>query len=160
MARWALPKTAGPGARLDFTFARALGEIAQKHGDAARQALADLETAAREVKDIETKRGDADPTYRIRPDILLLEARGLKAEQDNDLAVAEKLLREAISMEDTLPIAFGPPTIDKPSRELMGEFLLRRGQQEEARAEFEKALARTPGRRLSLAALMATTSKN
>lgn len=160
MARWVLPKTAGPGARLDFTFARTLGEIAQKHSDAARQALADLETVAREVKDIETKRGDADPTYRVRPDILLLEARGLKAEQDNDLAGAEKLLREAISMEETLPIAFGPPTIDKPSRELMGEFLLRRGRQKEARAEFEKALARTPGRRLSLAALMATTSKN
>jgi tetratricopeptide (TPR) repeat protein len=147
-AGWSAPQTAGPGARFDFAFAQAMREITQ-HGDAARQSLTELEAAAREVKDIETKRSDADPSYRVRPDVLLAEARGLWAEQENDLATAEKLLRQAISLEETLPVAFGPPTIDKPSHELLGEFLLRHNRKDEARAEFEKALARTPGRRLS-----------
>ena len=46
-------------------------------------------------------------------------------------------------------MAFGPPTIDKPTHELLAEFLLRRGRKDEAHAEFEKALTSTPGRRLA-----------
>lgn len=144
-----LPKTAGAGARLDFAFARVMGEIMQGHGAAAREALTVLESVAREVTGIEMKLGDSDPTYRVRPEILLLEARGLLAEKDGDFAGGEGFLRQAVGLEDKLPIAFGPPTIDKPTHELLGEFLLRRGRKDEAHSEFEKALARTPGRRLA-----------
>jgi tetratricopeptide (TPR) repeat protein len=147
IAAWSLPATSGPGARLDFAFARAMGEIAQAHEAAARTALNQLESAGREVIDIETKRGDSDPSYRVRPQILLLEARGLFLEQQKDFVGAEKLLRHAVELEDTLPIAFGPPLIDKPTHELWAEFLLRRGRMGEAHQEFEKALALTPGRR-------------
>jgi len=149
IAGWMLPKSAGAGARLDFAFARALGEIAQGHRDAARQAVTELEAVAHEVVNIKTKSGGSDPSYRVRPDIFLLEARALLAEQEGDLAGAERLMLQAVGLEDKLPIAFGPPTIDKPSHELLGEFLLRRGRKDEAHAEFEKAVARTPGRRLT-----------
>ncbi len=149
IAGWTLPKTAGAGARLDFAFARVMTEIMQRHGAAAREALAELEAVGREVADIETKRGASDPSYRVRPEIFLLEARGLLAEQEGDLAGAERLLRQAVDLEEKLPMAFGPPTIDKPTHELLGEFLLRRGRKDEAHAEFEKALASTPGRRLA-----------
>lgn len=146
---WPLPMTAGPGALLDFAFARAMGEIEQGHVAAAREALGELEAAAREVVDIETKEGDSDRSYRVRAEVFVLEARGLLAEQEKDLAGAEKLLRQAVALEETLPIAFGPPTIDKPTHELLGEFLFGHGRADEAREEFEKALARTPGRRLA-----------
>lgn len=147
VATWQLPKTAGPGARLDFAFARVLGEIAQRHTATARQALGELEAVGREVTDIETTHADPDPSYRVLPAIFLLQARGLLAELEADPAAAEKFLVQAVGMEDILPIAFGPPLIDKPSHELLGEFLMRRGRKVEARAEFEKALARAPGRR-------------
>ena len=160
IAGWTLPKSAGPGARLDFAFARALGEIMQGHRDAARQALAELEAVGHEVADIKTKSGDPDPSYRVRPEIFLLEVRALLAEQEGDLAGAERLMLQAVGLEDKLPIAFGPPTIDKPSHELLGEFLFRRGRKDEAHAEFEKAVARTPGRRLTEQGFEATfTSK-
>jgi tetratricopeptide (TPR) repeat protein len=149
IAGLALPKTAGPGARLDFAFARVMGEIMQRHPAAARQALGELEVVGQEVADIETKRGGSDPSYRVRPEIFLLEARALLAEQEGDLAGAERLLRQAVGLEEKLPIAFGPPTIDKPTHELLGEFLLRHGRKDEAHAEFERALALTPGRRLA-----------
>src|SRR5262245_13618269 len=42
-ANWTVPKTAGPGARLDFAFARTLREIVKKNDGAARQALGELE---------------------------------------------------------------------------------------------------------------------
>jgi tetratricopeptide (TPR) repeat protein len=149
VAGWPLRRSAGPGARLDFAFARAMGEIAQGHIVAARESLGDLAAVGREVIDIETKRGDSDPTYRVRPEIMLLEARGLLAEKEKDFAGAEKYLRQAVALEETLPISFGPPTIDKPTHELLGEFLVRRDRKSEAHTEFERALARTPGRRLA-----------
>ena len=157
IAGWTLPKTAGPGARLDFAFARAMGEIMQGHRAAARQALAELEAVGREVVDIKTKSGDPDPSYRVRPEIFLFEAQALLAEQEGDFAGAERLLLQAVGLEDKLPIAFGPPTIDKPTHELLGEFLLRRGRKDEAHAEFEKAVARTPGRRLTEQGFAATS---
>ena len=153
VARWPLPEGAGADARLDFAFAGTLGAIAQGSPDAARQALAELTAAAGAVVDAETSAADPDPTSRVRPRILLLEARALLAERDGDLAGAEQRLREAVALEDPLPIAFGPPTIDKPTHELLGEFLARHDRADEARGELEKALARTPGRRLTLIAL-------
>src|SRR5205807_7358769 len=59
-------------------------------------------------------------------------------------------LRKAAAQEDALPFEFGPPEIEKPSRELLGEVLLGTGQANEARHEFELALKRTPGRSVTL----------
>ncbi len=160
IAGWTLPKTAGAGARLDFAFARVMSEIMQRHGPVAREALAELEAVSHEVTDLETKRGDSDPTYRVRPEIFLLEARALLAEQDGDLVSAERLSRQAVSLEERLPIAFGPPIIDKPTHELLGEFLLRRGRKDEAHSEFERALASTPGRRLAEQGLVTTSGSS
>jgi tetratricopeptide (TPR) repeat protein len=155
-AGWSLPSAVGPGARLDFAFARAVGEAVEGHLPAARRAIDELDAAGRTVVDIETRLGDADPSYRVRPGIFLLEARALLAESEGDAPAAEQLLRQAVGLEEKLPIAFGPPTIDKPTREQLGEFLLRHGRKAEAHAEFERALARTPGRRLARQGLEAS----
>lgn len=154
-AAWALPPVAGPGARLDFAFTRALAAIAQREPGETRLAMADLEAVGREVVAIEVAKNEPDPTYRVRPEIFRLEAEGLLAESRRDFSGAEKLLRQAVALEDGLPIAFGPPTIDLPSHELLGDFLLRRGRRDEARAEFERALALAPGRRPALQGLAA-----
>jgi tetratricopeptide (TPR) repeat protein len=149
VANWQLPKNAGPGAQLNFAYARALGEVAQGRVAQAHQALNELETVGSKIAASETKTANPDPSYRLRPGVLLLEVRALLAEHEGDLPGAEKLLRQAVAIEETLPVDFGPPTIDKPTHELLGEFLLRRGRKDEASAEFAKALARTPGRRLA-----------
>src|SRR5207247_3611178 len=112
-----------------------------------------------EVADVKTKSGDPDPSYRVRPEIFLLEVRALLAEQDGDFAGAERLTLQAVGLEDKLPIAFGPPTIDKPSHEILGEFLLRRGRKDEACAEFDKALSRTPGPRRTEHGFAATSAR-
>lgn len=158
VAGWTLPKTASPGAQLDFVFTRAMGEIAQGQRAAARRSLYELKTVTRNAADIAKKSGSPDPTYAVRPEIMLFEVMALLAEQDGDLAEAERVLRQTVEQEDKLPIAFGPPTIDKPTHELLAEFLLRRGRKEEAHAEFEKAVARTPGRRLTEQGFAATAA--
>ena len=155
VAGWPTPAAGGPGARLDLAFAQAWREIAVGSVDQAREALRDLEAAGHEVAELETKQANPDPSYRRRPEIVLLEAQALLAEHQGNLADAEKLLRQATAVEDALPLAFGPPTIDKPTHELLGEFLLRRSRKDEARAELEKAIARTPGRRAAVEGLEA-----
>jgi hypothetical protein len=82
------------------------------------------------------------------------------AEFDGDLAGAERLIRKSVSLEEALPIDFGPPTIDKPTYELLGEFLLRQGRKSEAHDVFKLAVARTPGRRLAVQGLAASSVTN
>jgi cytochrome c-type biogenesis protein CcmH/NrfG len=48
---------------------------------------------------------------------------------------------------------FGPPSLDKPANELLGEVLLEVGRAREARAAFEAAQVLAPGRRQSLVGL-------
>ena len=59
-------------------------------------------------------------------------------------------IKEATAIEDAMSFDFGPPVPPKPSHELFGDILLQLGRPDAAREEFEKALARTPGRALSL----------
>jgi tetratricopeptide (TPR) repeat protein len=68
-------------------------------------------------------------------------------------------LQDIAIAEDKLPIEFGPPAIDKPSYELLGEAYLAANRATEAQAAFEKALARTPERTASLVGLMQASEK-
>lgn len=87
--------------------------------------------------------GDAMAVGEDELRALMLLRRG-----SNDRAIA--LLRRAAAAEDAIPFMFGPPEVPKPSHELLGETLLSLGRAVEARHELELALARTPGRSLTL----------
>jgi len=67
---------------------------------------------------------------------------------------AADALRGTASSEDSLPFEFGPPFVEKPSRELLGEQLLSMNDSKGARVQFEQALTRSPERTASLAGLM------
>lgn len=73
--------------------------------------------------------------------LLLIEA----GDAESGLA----LLKETVAMEDAMPIDFGPPTIVKPSYELLGDVLVEMGRYEDAMEAYEQQLARTPNRRQS-----------
>jgi predicted Zn-dependent protease len=83
-------------------------------------------------------------------DVVEQELRALTQLRRDDKTGAVATLRKAAAEEDALPFEFGPPEIEKPSHELLGEVLLATGQASEARHEFELALKRTPGRSLTL----------
>jgi hypothetical protein len=55
-----------------------------------------------------------------------------------------------------MPLEFGPPAIEKPTDELLGEMLLELHRPAEARGAFQAALTRTPGRKLVVEALART----
>jgi predicted Zn-dependent protease len=60
-----------------------------------------------------------------------------------------KALRAAAEAEQSLPVVFGPPLMQKLSWEMLGDELLASGDKAEAAAVYRKALAMAPGRRLS-----------
>ena len=93
----------------------------------------------------------SDPAARKRADLLvaqvdaLLEIRAGKPEE----GIAR--LRQAAAEEAGLPFEFGPPAIEKPTWELLGDELQALGRNAEAEAAYQTALARAPGRTSSLA---------
>lgn len=84
--------------------------------------------------------------------------RDIQADQIKSLLLIEegnteeglKLLKEAVAAELELPVDFGPPTIVKPSLELLGDVLLEMERYGEAVEAYERQLERTPKRRRSL----------
>jgi tetratricopeptide (TPR) repeat protein len=77
-----------------------------------------------------------------------------KGESENGL----KLLRAAADAEAALPPPFGPPALQKPSYELLGDELLALGLKSEAADAYRRALAAAPQRRLSVAGLKAANT--
>jgi tetratricopeptide (TPR) repeat protein len=63
------------------------------------------------------------------------------------------LLQEAAAGESASPMEFGPPSLDKPANELLGEVLLEQGRAQEACKAFEAAQVLAPGRGQSLIGL-------
>ena len=53
-----------------------------------------------------------------------------------------------------MPLEFGPPNIQKPANELLGDQLLALGRNAEAEQAYQSALARAPGRTKSLQGLL------
>ena len=79
----------------------------------------------------------------------MLEGATLAREGKRDEGIA--LLRKAAEDYEAQPFDFGPPATVKPPRELLGEMLLSAERNDEAIAEFDKALASAPERRASIA---------
>jgi tetratricopeptide (TPR) repeat protein len=85
--------------------------------------------------------------------VLRLELGGLLHLAQGDSAAGLAALIQATAIEDTLPMAFGPPDIVKPSHELLGELYLQLGRPADAKRAFQRSLALAPRRMRSLMGL-------
>jgi tetratricopeptide (TPR) repeat protein len=138
------------------------GYAAIKKSSNARPALARLQVARAALDWHLAAHPPADGSARSArawAHVLELQLRALilVADGDRDAAVAQ--LREAAAAEDAIPYEFGPPFIDKPTYELLGEVLLDANRLSEARVAFEQALKRAPRRSASLLGLLRATQK-
>jgi tetratricopeptide (TPR) repeat protein len=128
----------------------AYGDLLAAGSDAprVREAHARLRAA---VEAVRGARGDASaPAAGRREDIILLQAAGLERLASGDIDQGLAQLRTAAQAEATIPAEFGPPLVEKPSHELLGDALSRLDRRAEAAQAYEAALALAPGRRLSL----------
>lgn len=103
-------------------------------------------SAARVLAAIDAAGLPAKHPSRKSLQIHLAQLRGLLTLREGDAEAALTMLRQAAADEIALPYEFGPPTIRKPSNELLGEVLLELERPAEAVAAFEAALELAPGR--------------
>jgi hypothetical protein len=125
------------------------GFAAARRGDAAGlgAALAKLGAARADLTAyLAGHPDDYAASFAARATILEQELEALQARARGDLEGGISILRDAAAEEEKIPLMFGPPFIDKPTLELLGELLLEAKRPAEARDAFERALVRTPGR--------------
>jgi tetratricopeptide (TPR) repeat protein len=109
------------------------------------------EQAAAIVAGLEEK--SDDPYTKKTYSIMEHELRGLAAMVKGETEAALAQIDEATKIEETLDPPSGPAYPLKPSHELYGEVLALAGRHQEAIAEFQTSLQRTPNRTASLLGL-------
>ena len=140
----------------EFNYAYGTGFAAAERDDvaAARESLASLERLLAQLPGVFDRTGTPadDPARRV-PEIqkAQMEAVILSAEGHGDEAIAT--MRQAIASGKDLAYAFGPPSPEKPSEELLGELLLKANKAAQAREAFAASLERAPRRTESLLGL-------
>ncbi len=140
-----------PAARATTAYARGLDAAIRGRSADARAALALFDEARREMGPELQSEGKAMDARRL--DIMRLELEGGVDLSEGKGDEGFRLLRKAADIEESLPVPFGPPFIEKPSHEMLGESLLSVGRAAEAARAFEGALARAPLRSRSLLGL-------
>src|SRR5580765_8866787 len=133
---------------------------AAAHGGRHEEAVAALERLRRAREALAAAVGAVNPEHDAsvaREWARILETQ--LAAVTNGLAESIRSLQEIATAEEKLPIEFGPPAVDKPSYELLGEALMTANRPREALAAFEKSLARAPERTASLVGVMQTAEK-
>src|SRR6266446_6026850 len=156
IVRWTLPAGDYPFAEATFDYTNAIAALRRGDIAGAREAASRVEKAGqRSVAWMEQQKKDAS---NARDGALIhngqLHAMVAAAEGKTKDAFAE--LQSMAEKEHKMPVEFGPPSIEKPSDELLGELLLQLRRPSEARDAFQTALARTPGRRMVVEALART----
>jgi hypothetical protein len=149
----AIPAGRYPEARLRQAYGDALaasnGDPRSFHAAAAR--LRDLQRELLASNDREKDDTGIDRTYA---EIVVQQIDALERIRDGKTDEGMALLRQAAMAESATPLEFGPPPIQKPSNEMLGDQLLALGRNAEAEQAYQSALARAPGRTLSLQGLL------
>jgi len=133
-----------------FTLAYVDAFDAYRRGDAA--ALRDAATHLRALQKEPRAAIDAmnmnmsNPNNPQRMAIIIQEVDALQMASAGRREEALAELRKAAAAEQSLPFEFGPPFIEKPTLELLGDQLLAMKRRGEAAEAYRAALARTPGR--------------
>jgi tetratricopeptide (TPR) repeat protein len=162
IARWTVDPGNEPATRIEYQFLR--GYVAAQRGElgTARSALAAFDSASRALDASLSPARVADPeTIEFQKGVrtLRLELQGLIAVKGGAVDSGLTLLKRATEVEDSTAAAFGPPSIDEPSYELLGEQLLAAGHPKEAMVAFRVALQRAPRRTPALLGLARAAKK-
>ncbi len=112
-------------------------------------------SAAEAAHEFLMEKGDEAPRNYVTPYVPVWQGtlQAMLLADTGDLDAAVQAARRAADYEASLPVDFGPPIALKPARELEGELLLKSGQAEAAISAFQRQLARTPNRIVTLGGL-------
>ena len=156
VAGWTLPPGDSPFAQLTFDYTNALAALHRGDFAGARELAPRVESdGQRAIAWIKNHKME-DPGMSEQAPIFSAQLRALLISAEGKTQDALTELQRVAAKEHALPLEFGPPTIEKPTDELLGELLLQLHRLSEARETFQTALARAPGRRAVVEALART----
>jgi tetratricopeptide (TPR) repeat protein len=155
-ATWDFPDLADHiDSRLTFDFATALSKLKQ-HDAHAQDAVARFEDTRRQFVIWNARQESPNESADKRAEILSGELKALLEVSSGRRANAIDRLKTLALQEHALPVEFGPPFVNKPVDELLGEILTEQHDQSGAHRAFTAALAGAPGRMVATAGLEAS----
>src|SRR5438552_4520516 len=145
--------------RAKFTLAYAEAFDAYRRGDAGalRDAAARLPELAKESSAQMDRDKMSNPNYEQRRAIVMQQVEAMQLALAGRREEAVDVLREAAALETAMPFEFGPPLIERPTFELLGDQLMAMKRPAEAAVAYREALARTPSRTAAVEGLRAAT---
>jgi tetratricopeptide (TPR) repeat protein len=149
IANLKFPDKGGAPARITFDFGTGYAAVSRNDLPAARVALQDLQDARRSLP--APAKDDASFTQRVT--ILDGELQAMVVAAEGNLPEAVKSVRALAPTESAMPFEFGPPFVELPAYELLGNLLQKAGNAAQARDAFQTALQRTPERTACLSGL-------
>ena len=139
--------------QFNYEFANVFAALKSGSSEDAKKAWERLKIAGDELSKESREELDRQVTEIMRQQ---LEAM-LLIKQEKTMEAIE-MLRKLAAVEVNLPFSFGPPFVDKPTFELLGETLLASNHPKEAADAFRAALNRAPERVSSLLGLARASS--
>lgn len=85
------------------------------------------------------------------------QLKALHADLNNDMDAAEEYFLKSIELDGTISYSYGPPAIQKPTRELYADWLLQQNRKDEAKAQYERSLKKNPNRTLVVKGIQKAT---
>lgn len=134
------------GARVTRAFVHALAASRADDSKRLHESIEGFRKAHGALLSVLASRGSAADEYRRRADVLDQEVHALLLLDEHRTPDAVDWLRRAAAAEEAMPVAFGPPFVDKPAFELLGDVLLQANLAADAVRAYEAALRRTPKR--------------
>ncbi len=173
VASWSFPPGNYPSAQLTLDYTTALAAYKSSNFAAAKEAREHMDDDARLARAAVDKHHPTDATEYSQIAIFVDQIGALLYGSDSNSSnsaslssnplnsnspnatppQAIALLKSIAEKERALPVEFGPPVINKPTDELLGELYLQLHRPADAKSSFEADLARAPGRRLALRSL-------
>lgn len=142
---------------LNFNFAQAMRSAHASLPSKAQEQLAQFERLKRELSGLIRRQSEPAPTdlmYLDRLDIMEQQILAMIEAAKGEYERAAALAGAASQMEGELPRAFGPPYIDYPSAQLLGDMLAAAGDYRPAVEAYEVELDRNRQRSAALRGLI------
>ena len=102
-------------------------------------------------------RGVATQSDLVGAQVRQNQLLALRANLNNDLEQAEAFFLKSIVLNESISYSYGPPSIQKPTRELYADWLLSQNRMREAKLQYEKSLKMNPNRTLVVTGLKKAT---
>jgi tetratricopeptide (TPR) repeat protein len=155
-ATWTFPDLADQlDSQLTSDFGTALSKLKQRDTH-AQEAVARFEDTRQKFVIWNAKQESPEESADKRAEILSGELQALLEVSGGRPAKAIDRLKRLAIQEHALPVEFGPPFVNKPVDELLGEILLEQHDLGGAHRAFMAALAAAPGRMVAAAGLEAS----